>query len=95
MRLDSQQQNALRAALQGIRGDAYLFGSRVDAKKRGGDIDLLIFSREEPYRLRQQIVRRFMALCEEKLDVVVVNPDSISAEQKAFLSMIDKRKLEL
>jgi hypothetical protein len=44
----------------GLDGVAYLYGSRVAADKRGGDIDLLVLSRaESPYRMSQAISRRF------------------------------------
>ncbi|BAP55480.1 DNA polymerase, beta-like region [Thioploca ingrica] len=95
MRLDTHQQQALRTALQGIDGEIYLFGSRVDDCKRGGDIDILIFSTEEPYRLRQQILQRFVSMCEEKLDIVILNPAKLNEEQAAFLAVIEKQRLQL
>jgi uncharacterized protein len=95
MRLDTHQQQALRTALQGIDGEIYLFGSRVDDCKRGGDIDILIFTIEEPYRLRQQILQRFVSMCEEKLDIVILNPAKLDEEQAAFLAVIEKQRLQL
>ncbi len=46
MRLDKVQKLALSAALQklGVGDKAFLFDSRVDDAKHGGDIDLLVFS---------------------------------------------------
>ena len=49
MRLDPRQKAALRAAIKGVSGEVFLFGSRVDDALRGGDIDLLILTHEEPY----------------------------------------------
>jgi len=92
MRLDGQERAALRKALEGIGGDVYLFGSRVDDEKRGGDIDVLIFSDEDPFQLSQRVSTAFFMECEEKIDVVVINPEKLSKEQEAFLNVIKKEK---
>lgn len=47
MRLDSQEIQTVRTALETIVGDRskiWVFGSRLDDSKRGGDLDLLIES---------------------------------------------------
>lgn len=89
MRLLRQEDEALRHALQGVDGEAYLYGSRTDPNQKGGDIDLLVLARvDSPYRLAQAIAVRFRMLCDEKIDVLVVNPDQMATEQRAFLSLI-------
>jgi predicted nucleotidyltransferase len=90
MRLDSRQKRALSEALRGVEGEVYLFGSRVDDSKKGGDIDILVLTSRDAYSLSRQIKRRFMLECEEKLDVVVLNPACLNAEQAAFLEVIEK-----
>jgi len=78
MRLLKEEKTALAHALQGVKGEVYLYGSRVDPDKKGGDIDLLVFTRvDSPYRLSQDIAVRFRMECDEKIDVLVVNPDHI------------------
>ncbi len=92
MRLDGEEEKALRKALDGVEGEIFLFGSRVDDTKKGGDIDVLIFSEESAYQLSQDIATRFFMECEEKVDVVVMNPKKLTEEQKAFLNVIQKEK---
>jgi predicted nucleotidyltransferase len=56
---------------------AYLFGSRTDDRRRGGDIDLLVFpcrmSLENRLRFRMALVDR---LGDQKIDLVVSADDS-------------------
>ena len=94
MRLDNKQKEALYRAIEGIEDEIYLFGSRVDAAKKGGDIDILIFSEENPYRLSQRVATQFFMECEEKIDVIVMDPDNLTSEQTAFLNTITKEKLK-
>jgi predicted nucleotidyltransferase len=51
MRLSAAEKAALDAALKGVRGKIFLFGSRTDDRARGGDIDILVLSGENAYRL--------------------------------------------
>ncbi len=74
-------------ALQGVDGKAYLYGSRVDPGRKGGDIDVLVFSRTpDPYRVAQDITVRFQMECDEKIDVLVVDPDHIRPEERPFVA---------
>jgi len=96
MRLLKQEKKALAHALDGVDGEAYLYGSRTDDSKRGGDIDVLVFARvDSPYRLSQDISVRFRMECDEKIDVLVVNPDSIPESQKSFISLIQEEAVAI
>jgi len=97
MRLDTVQRSALKTALQHLQtGDqVFLFGSRVDDAKRGGDIDLLIFSEQPEFELAQKIYRDFFKQCEEKIDVLVINPKRMTKEQSIFVRSIHKEPLVL
>jgi predicted nucleotidyltransferase len=96
MRLLEREKAALAHALQGVDGEAYLYGSRTDSARKGGDIDVLVFARvDSPYRLSQEISVRFRMECDEKIDVLVVNPDHISDEQKPFLKLIQQEAVPL
>jgi uncharacterized protein len=73
MRLDDTEKKALKYALDEFKGDVYLFGSRLDRKKRGGDIDLLLIPSIKvlPLKTTLTIQARFFSQSEQKLDVVV------------------------
>jgi predicted nucleotidyltransferase len=71
MRLNSQQINIIRNGIAnhlGAHGGLWLYGSRVDDNRRGGDIDLYIETTER--KSLRQIIRCKMEL-EEKLDLHV------------------------
>ena len=94
MRLDPQEKAALENAIRNVDGEVFLFGSRVEDDKKGGDIDILIFSPQNPFKLSQKVSVDFFKLCEEKIDVVVMNPVNLNEEQRAFLKVIHKKKIK-
>ena len=88
MRLDHIEKAALSRALEDVNGEVYLFGSRVNNKEKGGDIDILILSEENAYRLSQKVTTHFFIHCEETIDVVVMNPQKLTVEQQAFIDTL-------
>jgi predicted nucleotidyltransferase len=74
MRLNDSEQAAIRATVKSFDAVAsvYLFGSRVDDSKKGGDIDLLILSgrlgRDESRAIKSRL---YEILGEQKIDIVV------------------------
>ena len=92
--MDAEQTSALEYALNLVTDEVYLFGSRLDPAKKGGDIDLLVFSQQDSFQLSQQITLRFFEKCEEKIDVVVMDPSRLTEEQQAFLNLIEKQRLK-
>lgn len=94
MRLDKEQKAALEKAVENVNGEVYLFGSRVDDNKRGGDIDILIFSEKDAYKLSRQVSVKFFMECEEKIDVTVMNPNKLTREQEAFLKVIKMERIK-
>ena len=85
MRLTQEQINAIRISVNevfGLGSQVWLFGSRVDERRRGGDIDLLV--RPAATHIRPSLASKIRFLNklerrigERKVDVVVeVDDDS-------------------
>jgi predicted nucleotidyltransferase len=56
VRLDPTERKALKSALAGIAAErVFLFGSRVDDAARGGDIDILVYSKADPLKLSRKV----------------------------------------
>jgi len=79
MRLKDWEIAAIKSTVKSLDQDAavYLYGSRVDDRKRGGDIDLLIMSGrltgEDKRSIRMSL---YDLLGEQKIDIVVASDDS-------------------
>ncbi len=79
MRLSAHEINSIKDTIKSVDQDAriYLFGSRVDNKKRGGDIDLLIFSHklkeEDRFRIKRDLWEQ---IGEQKIDIIIVRDES-------------------
>jgi hypothetical protein len=86
MRLSKLEKEALQFAFEGISGDFFLFGSRTSDIKKGGDIDILVYTKLPPYQTSKSISVRFFSKCEEKIDVIVLDPENINEQQKAFVN---------
>jgi len=74
MRLYQNQIEILKAKLKIISSEAklYLFGSRVDDTKKGGDIDLLVVSKEMTKKdLRYLRIEFFKHFGEQKIDIIL------------------------
>ena len=94
MRLYKEQVQLLKNKLYSISEDAkiYLFGSRVDDTKKGGDIDLLIISDKLTKKdLRLIRVEFFEYFGEQKLDIVLDNGEL----KTPFVKHILKQAIEL
>ena len=82
MRLTDQQRAIIRATVAetfGAGAEVWLFGSRVDDSKRGGDIDLLIETDQSDLNaiMRSEIAflsKVQMKLGEQKIDVLLDYP---------------------
>jgi predicted nucleotidyltransferase len=90
MRLTVKEKSLITQTFQNIfkQGSLYLFGSRVDDTKRGGDIDLFI---DIPYQLNikeelekksQFRLKLYEMIGEQKIDIIVSKDKSRSIEKE-------------
>ena len=93
MRLSMNEIEKIKYTLSNIDSDAkvYLFGSRVDDRKKGGDIDLLVFSKKmkssESIKFQTKL---WDVLGEQKIDVVIPN-----ANNKNFVNLVMEEAIQL
>ena len=78
MRITEHQKNVIIDAVKNADPNAkvWLFGSRVDDSKKGGDIDIAVFSEIINKNVMQEIqIRRFICdrIGEQKIDIVTTN----------------------
>jgi uncharacterized protein len=77
MRLNAAELQAIRDTLHAVdpHGRVYMFGSRADDRRRGGDIDLFLES-AKPIDLKtaMQLQYRLSLACDTKVDLLVKSP---------------------
>ena len=90
MRLtDFEQKMIKKAFIESFEGGKiYLFGSRVDENKRGGDIDLYLipsqkFDNERDRKIKF-LVKLDLYIGEQKIDVILAKDSSRLIEQEAL-----------
>lgn len=79
MRLKDSERRAILKAVRERDASArvYLFGSRVDDQKQGGDIDLLVFSDRIDFRQQMSLRREILDMIGwQKLDLIIERSDS-------------------
>ncbi|WP_136514290.1 nucleotidyltransferase domain-containing protein [Geomonas edaphica] len=75
MRLKPDEVHAIKTTIRNLDQDAdvFLFGSRVDDSKRGGDIDLLVFSAKLSGGDAKRAIKKelYKLIGEQKIDIVL------------------------
>ena len=93
MRLSSPEIDRIKQCIAGFDPDArvFLFGSRVDDTKKGGDIDLLILSKIMDYHSKLELKGRLLDHFDEQKMDIVIEPEV----SKPFVRLIYKKAIEL
>jgi hypothetical protein len=90
MRLSFKEQeaikNAVSACLKQIPFRLYLFGSRTDDQKKGGDIDLLLLvpaeKKETAVELKNRIrIKIFESIPEQRIDITVATAEETGSDE--------------
>jgi predicted nucleotidyltransferase len=95
MRLSTTELNALRSIIGALDPDGrvYLYGSRVDDTRRGGDIDVYLQA-SRPIDLKTRLLTQYRleVACDTRVDLLVKDPGQaskpihqIAAEQGVLL----------
>jgi predicted nucleotidyltransferase len=95
MRLTSFEITAITHSAKNIFGESakvYLFGSRVDDTKKGGDIDLYVVSENQDNLVEKEIKFKTAldrVLGEQKIDVVIARDNQRPIEMQAIENGIE------
>jgi len=93
MRLRNLEKESIIKAVKSIDPDSriYLFGSRVDDNRKGGDIDLLIITDKISLDAKLDIKRKiFQEVEEQKIDIILSRTG-----KEPFVRMIFEQGAEL
>ena len=93
MRLKDEEKQIILQAIHSVDPHArvYLFGSRVDDSGKGGDIDLLVFSRKMTYGDKLVVKKNiFLTLDEQRIDLIVTKDGG-----EPFVQMVLEQGIEL
>ena len=75
MRLDKNDTNIILSTVESIFGNVkvYLFGSRLDEQKKGGDIDLFIVSEEKSnlFEKKIKVISKLERTLHKPIDIVL------------------------
>jgi predicted nucleotidyltransferase len=97
MRLNVNQQNALKQVFGNLPGEVFLFGSRVDMNRKGGDIDILWITDNKEFRTlkkEMELTIQFQKILDEKLDLLILPPvDQMANSERAFYSSLKIQRL--
>ncbi|MEJ5173063.1 MAG: nucleotidyltransferase domain-containing protein [Hydrogenothermaceae bacterium] len=77
MRLSNREKEALKEVFKDFNGELYIFGSRTDNSKKGGDIDIIIkpfgnFSFEDILKLQS----KYFSLMDTDIDIILYDENN-------------------
>lgn len=93
MRLSEREKNSILEVVnrKDPEAEVYLFGSRVDDKARGGDIDILIISKKLDFSDKIDIkLELYKRIGEQKIDIIIDQ-----GFKRPFTRLVSKEGLRL
>lgn len=88
MRLSEREKEIIKSIITDVFGEAkvYLFGSRLDDTKRGGDIDLFVVAQDKSGLLHKKIkaLAKLERALHKPVDIVVHKNFDRAIEQEAM-----------
>ena len=82
-----------------VPGEVYLYGSKVDQHRKGGDIDIVWITSNKDYlnlNTKLKLTRDYQKINDERIDILILPPEEkMSQQEKIFYSCIIKQKLFL
>ena len=87
MRLSKKEVETIKKVINEffIKPDIYLFGSRLDTSKKGGDIDLFIISKDKDLlRKKVKAIARLERILNKPVDIVLHRDFQRVIEQEAL-----------
>jgi len=86
MRLKSKEVSLIKQVIGNIFDDAtvYLFGSRLDDTKQGGDIDLFVIAKNATFSNKIKALAKLQRELHKPVDIVLHKDFSQAIEQEAL-----------
>ena len=86
MRLKNNEVDIIRKTISNIFDDAtvYLFGSRLDDTKKGGDIDLFVIAKNATFSNKIKALAKLQRELHKPVDIVLHKDFSRTIEQEAL-----------
>ena len=98
MRLKDSEKNAIVRTVKSFDPNAkvFLFGSRTDDSAKGGDIDLLIFTKRKTLSDKLKLkVKLKEELGDRKIDILLTDNENTSEKQNPFIGIIKEKAILL
>jgi predicted nucleotidyltransferase len=90
MRLKEKEIVVIKDIIANVFGEAkvYLFGSRLDKSKRGGDIDLFVVAKEATFEQKIKALAKLKRALYKPVDIVLHRDFSREIEQEALRGVV-------
>jgi len=90
MRLKQEEIRQIRSVITEVFGEAkvYLFGSRLDEKKKGGDIDLFVIAPQVSLEQKIKALSRLKTRLHKPVDIVLHKDFNREIEQEALKGVL-------